>query len=271
MSFQTGAARAGRIVRSATFGDVRAAEVRYPGDRDERMHRHARAHLVLTLDGAVRAESSEEVVVCTSRMLRLVYPDALHRNRYDGGHVTNWLLEIDDRAFAPLVRHLPAPPSGVRCFAADAAPAALAQRMYDEFARRHAAWELALEGLLLELWVAVVRSTATRPAAPAWLAEARTLIRESATLRIPARTIARQVGVHPVHLSRAFRAHFGTTIGAYRRMLRLELARDALRTSSASLSDVALTAGFCDQSRFTAVFRRAFGTTPARFRQSLRA
>jgi AraC family transcriptional regulator len=49
-------------------------------------------------------------------------------------------------------------------------------------------------------------------------------------------------------------------------MLRIEWATARLRDSRSSLSEIALSAGFADQSHFTRVFRRATGLTPARFR-----
>jgi AraC-like DNA-binding protein len=50
------------------------------------------------------------------------------------------------------------------------------------------------------------------------------------------------------------------------RRLRLEHAKNALATSERAIADIALEAGFYDQSHFTAAFRRQFGMTPAEYR-----
>jgi AraC family transcriptional regulator len=83
-------------------------------------------------------------------------------------------------------------------------------------------------------------------------------------------TVARAVGVHPVHLARTFRAHLGISPGDYARKRRLERATDLMLRPNASLTDVAHDAGYADQSHFTRDFVRAAGLTPAKFRAALR-
>jgi len=82
--------------------------------------------------------------------------------------------------------------------------------------------------------------------------------------------LARQVGVHPVYFSRAFRAHMGSTLGAYLRKLRVDRAADMLASSEISIADIALEVGFADQSHLSNVFRRLRGITPSRYREESR-
>jgi len=70
-------------------------------------------------------------------------------------------------------------------------------------------------------------------------------------------------------LSRDFRTLFGTSPYRYLTLRRLDLARRQI-ASGVSLSDVALSAGFADQSHMTRAFGRAFGVTPSRWRSLLR-
>ena len=83
--------------------------------------------------------------------------------------------------------------------------------------------------------------------------------------------LAADAGVHPAHLTRAFRRRFGRSIGSYLRLVRLEWAAHRLATSEDLLADVAGVAGFADQSHFTRLFRQHFGCTPARYRARMRA
>jgi AraC family transcriptional regulator len=82
--------------------------------------------------------------------------------------------------------------------------------------------------------------------------------------------IAASVGVHPAHLAREFRRHYGTTIGAYVRRLRLEWATARLAASDDTLSSIAFAAGFANQSHFTRAFKRHTGLTPGGYRASSR-
>jgi AraC family transcriptional regulator len=79
--------------------------------------------------------------------------------------------------------------------------------------------------------------------------------------------MAEAVGVSPSHLARAFRAHFGTTLGEYIRRLRVEWVAEQLTRTSMTLSAIGIAAGFSDQSHLTREFGRRFGVTPAQWRR----
>ena len=68
------------------------------------------------------------------------------------------------------------------------------------------------------------------------------------------------------HFSRAFRA--STDIGAHRYIIRkrIEQAKQLLAGGTMPIAEVALAAGFGNQSHLTTHFRREVGITPARFR-----
>ena len=77
--------------------------------------------------------------------------------------------------------------------------------------------------------------------------------------------LASLAGLHPHHLVRAFGKRYGVPPHRYRRLLRIELAKQRLSRGD-PLSDVALATGFYDQSHFGRHFRRVVGTTPGRYR-----
>jgi AraC family transcriptional regulator len=76
------------------------------------------------------------------------------------------------------------------------------------------------------------------------------------------------VDVHPAHLARAFRQHFRVPLGSYVRRLRLDWAASRLADSAESLANVAVAAGFADQSHLTRAFKRHTGHTPGAYRQA---
>lgn len=124
---------------------------------------------------------------------------------------------------------------------------------------------LTAEGLALELVAEVSRDTNGSSTAR-WLIQADELIHESYTQRWTLNDIAAAVGVQPATLARAFRRRFGCTVGECIRQLRVDHAAWALVETTAPLTDVALSAGFYDQSHLTNVFRRHMGVTPAAYR-----
>jgi AraC family transcriptional regulator len=134
--------------------------------------------------------------------------------------------------------------------------------------------ELHLESLALEL-MAAVRSRqqcAVRRdrecilGRPLWLDRAYELLQDGYVQPLSVRELALAVGVHPVHLARAFRKHFRCTPGQLIQLRRLERAADLMLFSESSLTDIALACGFTDQSHMTTSFRHRYGVAPGRFR-----
>jgi AraC family transcriptional regulator len=145
--------------------------------------------------------------------------------------------------------------------------AAIGSRLGRELAAADAAAELIAEGLVLELIGRAMRGvepgSRTRPA---WLRTIEELLHAGEAASLVA--LAAAVGRHPAHVAREFRRHFGCSAGEYDRALRLERAREALRTTTDSLAEIASAHGFYDQSHFSNAFRRHCEVTPARYRNS---
>lgn len=107
--------------------------------------------------------------------------------------------------------------------------------------------------------------------APRWLEQARELLQSDFAKPLRLADIAQTVGVHPVHLAQTFRKSYRCTVGDYVRQLRIEYACHELASSESPIVDIALAAGFCDQSHFTRTFKRLTGVVPSQYRDGLRA
>ena len=73
-------------------------------------------------------------------------------------------------------------------------------------------------------------------------------------------------GLSRFHLVRRFRDALGQTPAAFARTRRIEHAKRLLRTTSLSITEIALACGFADQSHLSGVFARSTGMTPGRYR-----
>ncbi len=87
---------------------------------------------------------------------------------------------------------------------------------------------------------------------------------------VPLESIARSAGLSAFHFARRFKQTTGMAPHQYVVHHRLDRARYLLVETGVTLAEVAQQSGFCDQSHFTAHFRRQFGITPRRFREQHR-
>lgn len=151
--------------------------------------------------------------------------------------------------------------------------ASLLLRLYNEYRNRDAWSPMAAEGLTLEIMAAVARceSKSADAQTPRWLEQAREILASRLSETLALADLAAEVGVHPVHLARAWRKRFNCTVGDFVRQLRVEMACAEIAGSDAPLCEIALAAGFYDQSHFCNTFKRFTGMTPAAYRAVLRA
>ncbi|NRD54389.1 AraC family transcriptional regulator [Corallococcus exiguus] len=132
------------------------------------------------------------------------------------------------------------------------------------------------EERLLGLLVALLRRHAGLPhrqrAIPCarGVKRARELLEAHPTRNLSLEMLARVAGLSPWHLVRAFHRQFGQTPQVFQRSLRLRLAQELL-AGALPMAEVALAAGFTDQSHLIKHFGRTLGVTPGEYRAAAHA
>jgi AraC family transcriptional regulator len=86
---------------------------------------------------------------------------------------------------------------------------------------------------------------------------------------VPLKEVARECRLSVSHFSRAFRRTIGLAPHHWLLTRRVEVAKEKLRNTRLSLSEVALACGFADQSHLTRVFTRMVGVSPGAWRRTL--
>lgn len=99
---------------------------------------------------------------------------------------------------------------------------------------------------------------------PRAVARARDVLVERYHEDVSLACLAREAGLSPFHLSRAFKKAFGVPPHRFLILKRVQEARRAL-LAGRRISDVAADVGFADQSHLTRHFKNVYGTTPGRF------
>lgn len=110
---------------------------------------------------------------------------------------------------------------------------------------------------------------ATRVGAPSyvWLLRARNVIDRRYQEPLELADLAATAFASPSHFSRAFASAFGETPIAYRRRRRMERAKELLRNTEMSVTEVALAVGFTSLGTFSTTFRSMTGRSPRDYRR----
>ena len=250
---------------------LKLSESTYPAHLRMPSHSHEHSYLGIVLSGGYT-----ERVGRTNRerktLTTVFHPQGeFHSVAFHTSRVRIFRIEIAGEWRKRVGQYMKLPDESAE---SDGGPlASLGLRLHNEFRSRDSWSGLAIEGLALEMMAELARSSGNKAdgAAPAWLDGVRQRLASRIEETPPLAELAAGAGVHPVHLAREFRKHFRCTIGDFIRRVRVEFACREIAETDAPLSEVALAAGFYDQSHFSNIFRRFTGTTPAAYRAICRA
>lgn len=245
----------------------------YLPNRKMRSHAHEPAAFSFILSGSYDETIEKKYRrVCKSNMTIFHPSDETHAVSFHNATTKifrlslskSWLERFDK---SPFRLNQPA------VFESEAA-AAMFRKLYSEFCTPDAFSAFAVEGLTLELFTILARNSSLRRKeneTPRWLESVREMLSENYSDETSLQTLAETVGVHPVYLSRQFRKFYQTTVGDYVRQMRIERASSQLSKTKRSISEIALSTGFYDQSHFSNVFKKYTGMTPGEFRLNKQA
>ncbi len=258
--------------RRVTAGGFTVTEGIHPHGAELPWHDHPTPTICFVLKGAFTEAWRGGSIACTSSTLKITPAGERHCDRFNRGDVHGLLIEADQQQVAAIRPH-----SAVldeRESFQGGPLSTYGWRVYHELQIMDATAPLAIEGLLLELVAAASRlkvHTHHGRSLPRWLQESRERIHTGLRGRPTLSELATAVGVHPVTLARGFRQAFGCTVGEYVRNLRIERATMQLADTDLPLAEIALGAGFSDQSHFSNVFRQHTGFSPSKFREISRS
>lgn len=256
----------GRMATSRHVAGMALSESAYAPSLVIPVHDHELASVCLVLEGSYDETIAWRQRVCTPGMV-IFHPEGEHHaDVHHGAPVRLLSIEVGRAKLAAL--QAVAPVLAESAHLADAESALAAARLAREFRSGDEASGLAIESLMLDLLVRSQRRVLSdEPAAPPWLARAQEFLQANYTRSVGLQEVADAAGVHPTHLARVFRRHHRCTLGAWVRRLRIEAARRQLAEGEMPLADIALAAGFADQSHFSRLFRAATGVTPTHYRR----
>lgn len=244
-------------------GDFTVSAVTHPVARSVPLHAHAHTFFSMLITGHYREWLGQGM--WDARPLAMVLRPAQVEHRDEIGPDGALFLCVDIApsywdslgvAGASLQRH-----------AFDERPmSCVALRLLRELCERRAGWRGIAESLVSELvaeYVADSRHVQRRE--PRWLKPALARLHDDPASESLS-SVAAELDLHPVHVSRMFKRHLGVTVSQYLRKLRLQRAARALLESREPLAALADDHGFADQSHLAREFSRATSWSPAKLR-----
>jgi AraC family transcriptional regulator len=254
-----------RVQSRLNTDDAVLCHLRQPGSLLVPRHEHALAYVTVVLDG--HSVEGDHGKLCDMQPCMAVFnPCGIAHSTVIGPRGASFFtIEMREDALRQLDARLP------ECTTFDRGAGEMlwpGLRLYSAF-RDQNADPLALEEHLLEMIGAIAGFEAAPRSEPRWFGRVKERLRAEFRQHPRVRELAREAGVHPVHLARTFRKFERQTPGDYQQRLRVRAACDLLRDPEWPLAVIAVECGFADQSHMTRIFHRMTASTPARFRRNL--
>ena len=235
-------------------------------------HTHDQFGIGLIDRGAQVSASDRRQVEAGPGDLIFVNPGEVHDGRPKGGAARAWrMLYLEPALLEQACADVRGTEAGMLAFAAPVARDAALRSMFDRIHRQLAGLQanepMACEQALLRLAAGfeLRLNGAALPAAGAeGIGRARARIDDMPEAAVSLEELAADAGMSRFRLYRAFCRQLGLSPHAYLLQRRLGLARRLLQAGMPA-AQVALAAGFCDQSHLNRWFTRTFGVAPNRY------
>jgi AraC family transcriptional regulator len=256
----------GRVETLGQFDCARVFESSYAAQTTLPVHAHALAHFCFVIDGRYCETLSGEVHARGPGTLVFYPAESAHSECHEttGSH---FLVEINPYWMER------ATPGRCRAerpveLAADQRPMMRRMRRQSRRTSVDTAW--VAESILLKLLGRLNRyeGPPERRSSRAWLRRLQRRLDETFLTPPSLTELSAEAGIHPAHLTRAFRREFGCSIGQYARRLRVEYACRRIGETNVPLAAIALEAGFADQSHMCRLVRDHSGVSPSTLRKA---
>ncbi|MFP4847019.1 helix-turn-helix domain-containing protein [Winogradskyella sp. PE311] len=250
-----------------SFNGVLLSQYQYTADRTD-WHYHENPYFMYVLQGNMMDSNKKIQTLCPSGSLifnnwQESHYGSKHSDNASGFHLEfekNWLeknnIPLNLLEGSQLIQN----PKIHLLFA----------KLYFEFILSDDYSEVSVEILLLQICEALNNlKTNDSQKIPIWIEDLKELLHYD-TSNLSLQYLSNQLGVHPVHISRAAPKHLSMSLGEYIRQHKIKKAIPLLLDSSSSLTEITYKLGFSDQSHFNRVFKSNFNMNPSSYRKKMK-
>ncbi len=256
----------GKVVKSVNLGGLIFSKSCYRNTSSLPLHYHKNPYFCYVLNGNYSEHFSRNDLTCSKGDFIFHPQHTEHHNNFPDKSATCFNLEFSESWINKFVESK----LNISCIVKtnDYRMQSSVLKIYKEINNFDNLSSLMIEGLMLETIAGFSRNNAVNSLVPCYLKKIAEYLNEEYHSNPSLSHLASIAEVSPGHLVREFRKVFKITIGDYLRQVRVKQSSFMLRYTDKSLSDIALDAGFSDQSHFSRVFKNIMGLTPLEYRSA---
>jgi AraC family transcriptional regulator len=231
-------------------------------------HYHDTAYFTFILDGKVIEGNKKEVYNCTAGSLLFHNWQDPHYNIKPKGYTRGFHIELQEDWFNIFKQDYDQLQGSFEIASPDVK--FLFYKLFKETKVNDGLTAMNTEAMLLQVLGEMQGSRFTNTKQkPAWVSTIRELLHDDVARKFTLTEFSALLGLHPAHLSRDFSRYFGCNLGEYIRKIRVQHALSLMPNANLSLTDIALSCGFADQSHFTRSFKAFNGVNAKQYCQLL--
>nr|WP_299341946.1 helix-turn-helix transcriptional regulator [Allomuricauda sp.] len=266
-----------KVLKSGSYYGVKKSELDNPGFvlseygyhlKETDWHYHENPYFMFVLDGNLKDMNKKGTRLCPAGSFMFLNWQETHKNTKETSYAKGFHIELDRNWFQEQKweRNLW---EGSKLLLNPRFHHTVA-KIYYEFNLNDSCSAISLDSLVLQLcedlWEDKNREY---KAEPDWVNKLQELVYDD-VLEPTLDSLSEVLGIHPVHLSRSLPKYLNTTLGDYIRGHKIKKSIPLLTNDNYSLTEVAYSCGFSDQSHYTRSFKQYFNITPKVFRRMLK-
>jgi AraC family transcriptional regulator len=254
----------GSTTERHSFKNFSLVESLHSSNQQLSRHSHEHPYISILLQGAYTEQCGTNEWECAAGQVIFHPADETHSNRFfdNGGTLLNLeiLPSLDRQLHDGGIR------MDLRRSFRDPVFLQLGLKLRRELRAPDPLSGFAVEGMLMELIALSFRRGSDEVSDCGWIERVAMILREQFVSPPSLAQLAGIAGVHPVHLARAFRKRYGSSVGEYVRTIRVQAACHELKNTGRPIVEIAAATGFSDQSHLSRTLRKFTGVSPLGWR-----
>ena len=229
-------------------------------------HYHRNAYFTFILQGNVIEGNKKEVYNCSAGSLLFHNWQEPHYNIKPDGFTRGFHIEVEQEWLDGLDFRLSELTGSINISNPDLK--LLLYKIFRETRIDDDTTALSVQSLLLKLLDQMLHDNKfSVKRNPAWVNRIRDILHDKFCDKLTLADLSKELGIHPVHLSRDFSKYFQCNLAGYIRKLKVQKSLALLARKNNSLSDIAFECGFSDQSHFSRCFKEVNEEGPLEYRK----